>query len=101
MISETTSSDYKYVSKTDKIKWNKNMKDAFFNAIQSAECKDAVQGFTDAGILPSQSSVDQAAQFITNILTHSANIAGMPIKRGAVPRRSARRDQRKNNKQPK
>ena len=84
---------YEYVRKPDKIKWSKELGDAFCNAMQSPACKEAVAGFLCTGILPNQSSVNGATQFITDILRQSAEIAGMPLRQGAVPRRQARSDQ--------
>ena len=93
-------SQYDYVAKPDKIRWSRELEQAFCNAIQSPDCKEAVQGFVSTGILPSQESVNQAAQFMTDILRHSSKIAGMPVRKGALPRHSARCDQRRRVQQP-
>ena len=58
-------------------------------AVQSPDCQEVMMGFLATGIMPNQASVDQAAEFITNILKHSAELSGMPVKKGAVPRHSA------------
>jgi exonuclease III len=86
---------YVYVSKPDKVQWSKDRQDAFINAIQSPACTEALDGFLGCGIMPNQESVDQANAFITNIYRHSAELANMPLRQGAVPRRSAREDQRR------
>ena len=80
---------YNFLPKPDKVVWNKEREQAFRCAVQSPDCQEAMMGFLATGIMPNQASVDQAAEFITNILKHSAELSGMPVKKGAVPRHSA------------
>ena len=84
---------YQYVDKPDNIRWLKNRREAFCNAVQSPACKQAVAGFLNVGILPNQASVDGATTFLSNLLKTSAQIAGMDMRRGAKARRQARPDQ--------
>jgi hypothetical protein len=91
---EPPAEDYNFINKPDKVVWNKQLEDAFKYSMQSPDCQGALSGFLATGILPNQSSVDHAAQFLCNVLKHSANVAGMQLKKGTVPRRCARPDQR-------
>ena len=87
------SASYQYIEKPDNIRWLKNRKDAFCNAIQAPACKQAVTGFLNVGILPDQASIDGATSFLTNLMTTSAQIAGMDMRRGAKARVQVRPDQ--------
>ena len=46
--------------------------------------------FVNTGILPDQTSIDSATDFITKVMVTASQQAGMKIKKGAVPRRQAR-----------
>jgi ribosomal protein S10 len=48
-----------------------------------------LNGFVNTGVLPEQNSVDSAVSFVSNILIETAKQAGMQVRKGAVPRRSA------------
>ena len=58
--------------------------------LQSPDCTESLDGFLSTGILPNQQSVDSAASFLTTVMVETAKLAGMQIKKSAVPRRSAR-----------
>ena len=92
-------STYNYLPKPDKINWDKTLAEKFVYNIQSPDCKEAVRGFLNTGILPDQKSVESATSFISSILVQSAVQAGMSIKKGVLPRRQARNNfkQMKNN----
>ena len=84
--------DYNFLPKPDKIQWSKAMAEKFVYNIQSPDCKEAVQGFVNTGILPDQESIENATKFISSILIESAVKAEMPIKKGVLPRRQARHE---------
>ena len=84
---------YVYMAKPDNIRWVKTCKDNYYNAIRSPACRQVVTSFLGTGILPNQSSVDEATALLTNLMTHSAKIAGMDVRKGAKPRHQARPDQ--------
>ena len=87
------SPEYVYMAKPVNIRWAAACKDAFCNAVKSPACRQAVSGFLQTGILPDQSSIDEATAFLTNLMKHSAKVAGMDIRKGALPRHQARPDQ--------
>ena len=84
--------NYDYLPKPDKIQWDKTLAEKFMFNIQSPDCKEAVRGFMNTGILPDQNSVENATKFITDILVESAIKAEMPIKKGVLPRRQAKNE---------
>ena len=77
-------------SKSDNIVWDKNLADKYKLLLQTPECKQSLAGFLETGILPNQTSVDSAVSFLSNIMVETAKLSGMNMKKGAVPRRSAR-----------
>ena len=85
-------SNYDFLPKPDKIKWDKTLAEKFIFNVQSPDCKDAVRGLMSIGILPDQNSVENATSFKTNILVESAVKAKMPFKKGVLPRRQARHE---------
>ena len=76
--------------KPDKIVWDKNLAEKYKILLESPDCKQSLSGFLETGILPNQTSVDSATSFLSNIMIETAKLAGMNMKKGAVPRRSAR-----------
>ena len=54
---------------------------------------ESLNGFVETGVLPDQKSVDSAVSFVSNILVETAKQAGMQIKKGVLPRRSARAEE--------
>ena len=93
-------SHYDFLPKPDKIQWDKTLADKFLINIQSPNCKEAVRGFMQTGILPDQNSVENATTFITNILVESAVKSEIKIKKGVLPRKQARNDNYVKPKQP-
>ena len=76
--------------KPDKIEWDKNLAQKYKFILQSPDCTESLDGFLSTGILPNQQSVDSAASFLNTVMVETAKLAGMQIKKSAVPRRSAR-----------
>ena len=76
--------------KPDKIEWDKNLAQKYKFILQSPDCTESLDGFLSTGILPNQQSADSAASFLTTVMVETAKLAGMQIKKSAVPRRSAR-----------
>ena len=76
--------------KPDKIEWDKNLAQKYKFILQSPDCTESLDGFLSTGIFPNQKSVDSAASFLTTVMVETAKLAGMQIKKSAVPRRSAR-----------
>jgi hypothetical protein len=84
-------SHYDFLPKPDKIQWDKTLADKFLINIQSPNCKEAVRGFMQTGILPDQDSVENATTFITNILVESAVKSEMKIKKGGSPKKTSQK----------
>ena len=76
--------------KPDKIVWDKKLADKYKIILESPDCKQSLAGFLQTGVLPNQSSVDSAVSFLSNIMVKTAQLTGMNMRKGAVPRRSAR-----------
>ena len=74
----------------DKLVWDRNLTQKFKTLIESPDCKTVLTGFVNTGVLPTQDSVDSAVSLLSNIIVETAKQAGMQVKKGAVPRRSAR-----------
>ena len=86
---------YTYLPEPDKVVWDRQLSDKFKFSLESPDCKEIFNSFVNTGILPNQTSVDSAVDFISNVMLKTAENAGMTIKsrvipKGAVPRRSAR-----------
>ena len=77
----------------DKVVWDRNLTQKYKTMLESPDCTEVLRGFTNTGVLPNQVSVDSAVSFISNIMLETVKTAGMQVKKGAVPRRSARADQ--------
>ena len=88
-----TSTNIELCTKPSKIEWDTNLTQKFKTIIESPNCKEALQGFLDTGVLPDQKSVDSAVGLVSNILLETAKLAGMQMRKGAVPRRAAKADQ--------
>ena len=67
------SNSYNFIPKPEKIIWDKFKAEEFRSLIQSTECRKAVNDFTRTGIIPTQECTDLATDFITKIITKSAN----------------------------
>ena len=84
------SNECSMLPKPDKIVWDKNLAEKYKFLLESPDCKQSLAGFLETGILPNQTSVDSAVSFLSNIMVETAKLTGMNMKKGAVPRRSAR-----------
>ena len=88
--SASNDSNCSLLPKPDKIVWDKNLAAKYKTLLESLDCKQTLSGFLETGILPNQTSIDSAASFLSNIVVETAKLAGMNMKKGAIPRRSAR-----------
>ena len=79
--------NYAFLPKPDKLAWEKSKKDAFIKIISSNESKGKLSNFLLNGISDGQTSVDTAAQFISQHLLDSSVSAGMLFKKGIQPRK--------------
>lgn len=86
---------YTLLPKPNKVVWDRQLSDKFKFILESPDCKQSFDDFLQTGILPNQTSIDSAVEFVSKVLIKTAENAGMEVKtgampRGAVPRRSAR-----------
>ena len=88
--SSNSTSNIDMLPRPDKIVWDKNLAQKYKFILESPDCTESINGFINTGILPTQQSVDSATSFLSNVMCETAKLAGMQIKKGAVPRRSAR-----------
>ena len=73
---------YNYVSKPDKVIWDKTKSERFCELLNSEENKTKIDNYFKNGITPSQESIDESVNFISNLLVSTSEIAGMMIKKG-------------------
>ena len=88
-------SNYLLIPKPKKVVWDRQLSDKYKFILESPDCKTSLSNFVNTGIMPNQSSIDSAVNFVSDILLKTAENAGMnvrlsPIPRKAVPRPSAR-----------
>ena len=79
---------YAFLPKPDKLVWNKSKSNAFTQIISSEENQAKIRNFMINGISDNQTSVDSAAQFISQHLIDISVSAGMLLKKGIKPRTS-------------
>ena len=89
-LPSNASCNVEILPKPDKVVWDKNLAQKYKFILESPDCTESLTGFLSTGILPNQDSVDSAANFLSTIMVETAKVAGMQIKKSAVPRRSAR-----------
>ena len=79
--------NYAFLPKPDKLTWDKSKNDMFIKIISSNESQEKISNFFLNGISDNQTSVDTAAQFISQHLLDSSVSAGMLLKKGIQPRK--------------
>ena len=67
--------------------------------MESPSCQDTMNTFIQTGIMPEQHNVDSATNFLCNIVTDTAKLAGMEHKPGGKP--TPRRSKSHKHKNPK
>ena len=70
--------EYEYITKPEKIVWNRATEHKFENIIQSKDSKVFLSNFATNGILPNQDCVDCATDFLSEFLVNSAKLANCP-----------------------
>ena len=81
---------YNYVPKPEKIIWDKNKKSKFCEMLSSYETQSKIETFFNQDTSVTQNSVDNAVEFLTNILKETSTFAGMLLKRGICPKKPPR-----------
>ena len=92
VVSSDESSPDNLLPRPDKIIWDKQLADKYKCILESPECKNVLSDFISTGIIPNQQSIDSAVSFLSNIMVETTLKAGMFLKKGARPRRSAQVD---------
>ena len=69
------SESYNFISKPQKLSWDKNIATRFEQFIQTSDSKIFLTNFAKNGILPEQTSIDESTEFLTDFLISAAEKA--------------------------
>ena len=67
----------------------KNKKSKFCEILNSIDTKTKIDNFVNQDISTNQNSVDNAIEFVTEVLKNTSTLAGMLLKKGISPRKSS------------
>ena len=84
------SSTSKLLAKPDKIEWGKDLANRFTVLLQGPACKEVLSDITLKGVSDNQAAIDATATLFSELLTGTAKLSGMSIKKGRTPRKSSK-----------